>query len=782
MSTHRHLLFRCQTSLKLSSRTARSVILHGTLFLITAICTVVPSHLTAAADIGFNYAEALQKTLYLFEAQQSGTLSPNNRVAWRGAACLTDGQDIGRDLSGGWFDAGDHWTANLTMSFAAMTLAWSAIEQPDGWLKTGQMDELLESLIHVNRYFLKCVLNPDCKDSAAELEVAIGCGGREGVDSPNVHAMWAPAEVAHLMTKRPTFRLNKQAPGGDIPGAMAAAMAASSMVIRERANVLKGKKGYADFNSAAFADLLLDRAEKLVLFARANWGPVVTDKLPKEEQEAIRKQRREALRADGKVVEIGYRSEPFDKVFTAASFLQRAHLAKNPQFGTQWFDIANEIYEKEYKAENNHDWWKDYGAGGFGKVGAYNMMRLAPGEEKFHAELQLYCSRFCEYKATTGGLRLREWFAHEYGSLRHANNAAVIALYYSEHVEQAPALTGNTWWKGGKSNAQLKELYVREARRQVDYALGANPYGWSYLVGFGNQPFNNVHHRGAYGAWAGFEHFIQGKADDRATNRHLLYGALVAGPDNNDVFLCGKARRPWQPTGTNGHDFFYKFPNRSEPLRKTGYVWDAADQPVQDVMDSQFNEVALDYNAGFTASLAWLCAHGLSNGQPLPETEFPPMTTRNETHDLFTTDREFFVSVRKIGNTPGATELEVTLWNRSRWPARIGTNLSFRYFFTLDGDTTLEQVQASVNGNDKAKVSPAKPLNGKTAFIEIGFPGDAIYPGNLTLSSRSVKLRLTAPVWDATNDWSADGFSTETKLQPRLAVYDDGKLVGGVEP
>ncbi len=736
-----------------------------------------------SAESGYNYAEALQKTLYFYEAQQSGTLSPNNRVAWRGPACLTDGQDIGRDLSGGWFDAGDHWTANLTMSFAAMTLAWSAIEQPEGWLKTGQMDELLESLVHVNRYFLKCVLNPDCRDPATELEVAIGCGGREGVDNPNVHEMWAPAEVAHLMTRRPTFRLTKQAPGGDLPGAMAAAMAASSMVIREHASVLKGKKGYADFNGAAFADLLLDRAEKLVLFARANSGPVVTDKLPKAEQDAIRKQRREALRADGQVVEIGYRADPFDKVFTAATFLQRAHRAKNPQFGTKWFDFANEIYENGYKAENHHDWWKDYGAGGFGKIGAYNMMRLAPGEEKFHAELQLYCCRFCEYKPTPGGLRLREWSAHEYGSLRHANNAAVNGLYYSQHVEQAPPIQGNTWWKGGKSNAQLKELFAREARRPVDYALGANPYGRSFLVGFGHHPFNDVHHRGAYGAWAGFEHFIPGKADDRNTARHILYGALVAGPDHNDVFLCGKDHLRWLPVpGTKDHDFFYQFPNRTEPVRKQDYQWNAADQPFQDVMDSQFNEVALDYNAGFTASLAWLCAHGSSRGQPLLDRDFPPKVERKESLDVLTTDREFFVTARKHANTPGATELEVTLWNRSRWPARVSTNLTFRYFFTLDGDTKPEQVQIIVTGNTTAKTSPAKLYTGKTAFIEVGFPGDALYPGSLTLASRSVKLRLTAPVWDEANDVSADTLSSETTLQPRWAVYDDGKFVGGVEP
>lgn len=30
----------------------------------------------------FNCAEALQKSLYFYEAQQNGPLSPNNRVPW----------------------------------------------------------------------------------------------------------------------------------------------------------------------------------------------------------------------------------------------------------------------------------------------------------------------------------------------------------------------------------------------------------------------------------------------------------------------------------------------------------------------------------------------------------------------------------------------------------------------------------------------------------------------------------------------------------------------------
>jgi endoglucanase len=738
--------------------------------------------LTPAATNQFNYAEALQKSLYFYEAQQSGRLSPNNRVEWRGPACINDGQDIGRDLSGGWFDAGDHWTANLTMSFAAMTLAWSAVEHPEAYLRTGQMDELIENLIHVNDYFVRCVLNPECHDPATELEVVIGCGGREGVESPNVHSLWAPAEVAHLMTQRPTFRVNRSVPAGDIPAAMAAAMAPSSMVIREHAALLRERRGFKEFNAAAFADTLLDRAEKLTRFARANAGPVLSDSLPKEEQERIRKARSSALRADGKVVVTGYRADPFDKLIAAATWLQRAHLAKDPQAGSKWFDLAVEVYEHEYKSESNHDWWKDFGAGNFGKLAAFNLMRLAPTDERFHAELQLYCSRFAEYRETPGGLRLREWSAHEYGSLRHANNAAVIALYYSEHVEKAPVLSGNTWWKARRSNAELRAQYAAAARRQVDYALGANPYCRSYLVGFGSQPFNHPHHRGAYGAWAGFEHFIPGKADDRTTNRHVLYGALIAGPDHNDVFLGGKDHLKWLPLPEGkGEGFFYQFPNRPTPVAKEGYTWTAADLPFQDVMDSTFNEVALDYNAGITASFAWLTAQGFSRGDPLPDSRFPPREIRAESDDLKTTDREFFVAARRVEASPGSVELEATLNNRSRWPAQVFTNLALRIYFTLEPGFVAEQVSATLVAG-RATLSKIMGSSLGRTYVEVAFPGERSFPGNLESSRRVVRLRLTAPTLDLANDWSLHRLEAEPRLLPELPVYEAGRRLAGIEP
>ena len=34
--------------------------------------------------------------------------SPFNRVFWRGDSGMKDGCDVGHNLDGGWFDAGDH--------------------------------------------------------------------------------------------------------------------------------------------------------------------------------------------------------------------------------------------------------------------------------------------------------------------------------------------------------------------------------------------------------------------------------------------------------------------------------------------------------------------------------------------------------------------------------------------------------------------------------------------------------------------------------------------------
>lgn len=80
---------------------------------------------TAESSDTHNYAEALQKSLYFYECQQTGPLHDWNRVEWRSDSTMTD------EVLGGWYDAGDHVKFNLPMSYSASMLAWGIYQYPD---------------------------------------------------------------------------------------------------------------------------------------------------------------------------------------------------------------------------------------------------------------------------------------------------------------------------------------------------------------------------------------------------------------------------------------------------------------------------------------------------------------------------------------------------------------------------------------------------------------------------------------------------------------------------
>lgn len=129
-------------------------------------------------------------------------------------------------------------------------------------------------------------------------------------------------------------------------------------------------------------------------------------------------------------------------------------------------------------------------------------------------------------------------FFDNWGSLRYAANAAFSAALHYE-------VTGES------SSRDL-------ALSQLDYIKGANEYDRSFVVGFGNNPPQQPHHRNAHG-----------KNDiDEEGFVHVLAGALVGGPTRTMV--------------------------QTSPA---GYV--------DDVHDYIGNEVALDYNAGFVGLAAF---------------------------------------------------------------------------------------------------------------------------------------------------------------------------------
>lgn len=53
------------------------------------------------------WSTLLGELLYAYEAQRSGKLPDTNRVSWRNDSALSDGSDVGLDLTGGYYDAGE---------------------------------------------------------------------------------------------------------------------------------------------------------------------------------------------------------------------------------------------------------------------------------------------------------------------------------------------------------------------------------------------------------------------------------------------------------------------------------------------------------------------------------------------------------------------------------------------------------------------------------------------------------------------------------------------------
>jgi len=131
----------------------------------------------------------------------------------------------------------------------------------------------------------------------------------------------------------------------------------------------------------------------------------------------------------------------------------------------------------------------------------------------------------------------------DWGSLRYAANAAFSAALHYE-------ATGET------SSRDL-------AMSQLLYVKGENEYDRSFVVGFGNNPPKEPHHRNAHG---------HDENDMELEFLHTLSGALVGGPTR------GSAGGNTTP----------------------GYV--------DDVTDYVGNEVALDYNAGLVGLAAFAVA------------------------------------------------------------------------------------------------------------------------------------------------------------------------------
>ena len=272
-------------------------------------------------------------------------------------------------------------------------------------------------------------------------------------------------------------------------------------------------------------------------------------------------------------------------------------------------------------------------------------------------------------------------------------------------------------WDGCPSDKV--SVYWEFAESQANYALGSS--GRSYVVGFGEDSPEHPHHRTSQGSYCD-------NMNEPGEARHTLYGALVGGPDASD-----------------------------------GYS--------DTVNDYTKNEVACDYNAGFTGLMAAMYSkyHGktlidFGAVEEIPSDEYSAECSLNVQGQDF-------------------AEIKAFIYNKTAWPARNAENLEFRYYVDLseiyENGGDVSGVDITTNYMQSGRVDGLKVWNEENHiyYLSVIFDDGNLRPGGQSQYKSEIQVRMISPngVWDNDNDYSYNNASGAVLLE-------DGKVVFGVLP
>ncbi|MCQ2468757.1 MAG: glycoside hydrolase family 9 protein [Ruminococcus sp.] len=713
-----------------------------TAFLLSSVmaCAALPSvTLSASAaatpnkidynEIDRNWAKLLQYSMFFYDANMCGTgISENNLLPWRGDCHIYDAavplnstatnlpdsfikqyQDIldpdgdgTVDVSGGFHDAGDHVKFGLPEAYAGSTVSWGYYEFREAYEKTGQ-DKHAETIC---RYFCDYFMRSTFRDKNGDVIAFCYQVGDGAID----HEYWQSPEIDAM--SRPAWFATSSLPTTDDVSESAACLAIN----------------YYNFldSDPEYAEKCLDYAKALFAFAEKNDKEV-------------------GKGADGPASFYTSSKWEDDYAFAACwlylitndhdyldACLQYVDYYAPPGYVYCWNDMWNgvsillgriqDIYPnvtEEYREAGGRNPYED--------IDFWYMEAKA---------LHTYIDGKKGIITPNGYFYLDTW-----GSARYNTAAQFCALVYDKYNKG----------KDKYSDSPYKDYAFSDwALGQMEYLIGDNSLGRCYVVGYGENAAKFPHHRAASGLT---------KCEDTADHKHVLYGALVGGPDDTDE-----------------HNDITK--------------------------DYIYNEVTIDYNAAFVGACAGLY---LYNGDDtmLPEENFPPEEKVNDA-ELFSGD-SFWVSgyCQEKPETTGAGVTKLTFFvNTDCLTAH--TDISVRYYFSIEEfenktipgsfvfQQTYDQVQTEVSGCAAKLVTPTQ-WKDDIYYIEVAWPDYAIANSN-----KKIQLILGnyyGEAWDSTNDWSKKGMIDigdkyddivsgveYAEKCDNICVYASGKLVGGIEP
>jgi len=638
-----------------------------TAMMVTMSMPIVSDTPTVSAETEFNYAEALQKSLYFYECQQAGPLPEWNRVEWRADSTMDD------YIQGGWYDAGDHVKFNLPMAYSASMLAWGLYQYGDGVEGIGQYETYQNNLEFVLDYLVDC-------DEGDYAVYQVGNGQQD-------HTWWGPVELlVYGMTEdgsyvRPYYTTED--------GGYSAVLGEMSAALASGAAALEGKS---------------DKTDKYLETAKNFFEMADSQKSD--------------TGYNGSDASGFYRSSSFyDDLFYSANWL---YIATGDEYylnkATSYIsNLGTELGTNELKYSWSHC-WDDTMQGGM------LLYAQSTGNQTYIDHVKKHLNYWCDsVQELDGGLRwLTTW-----GCLRYAETAGFIS-----------AVACDTILENDSNKSKYQEFY----EEQINYVLGSNPDNRSYVVGYDETSPINVHHRTAHGSYKNDMEYPE-------TNRHVLYGALVGGPTQNGEYEDSRGN----------------FIN---------------------------NEVATDYNAGFTALLCKMVdAYGGETDSSFPEPE-----------NLSVQD-EFYVEATMKQSSSSGVSLSLKFTNRSCTPARIEDNMSYRYYIDVseiveggfkpqDIVIHVDRDQATMyDGVTPAQVSELTQYEDNIWYIEVTYPdGRAAMPVSEGRNQCELMLALVFPNyqtgWDATNDYSNQDLlgSEDGVISNKIPLYQNGVFISGIEP
>ncbi len=446
-----------------------------------------------------NYAEALQKSLYFYDAEKSGPGISGGRLTWRGDSELVDmamplteemtnlsnkfieahravldpdGNGT-MDLSGGYHDAGDHVKFGLPQSYASSTLEWALYEFKDAFVRIDEYEHMVELLRWFSDYYLRSTFI----DGNGEVVAFCYQVGEGNID----HNFWGPPElIDHEVYPRPAYFATSEEPGSDQAAGAAASLAISYL------NHLE--------SDPAYAKKCLTTAIALYEFA---------------------------MKYRGMGYSGGFYNSSFDEdeLAWAAVWL---NIATGEQ---KYIDHITSVnaeglytgYLKKIINSAEDDWqniwvhcWDTKWGGVFAK--------LAPiTNDPFHWWIFRWNLEYWSgvpHENGGDGAYLAETpagfsYLNSWGSARYNAAAQFQGMVFKKYAQ--------------KDNNIFDEWMLD----QMHYIMGDNPMDRSYIVGYGESYAEHPHHRAAHGS-------PNNSMFDPPEHKHILWGALVGGPGGED--------------------------------------------------------------------------------------------------------------------------------------------------------------------------------------------------------------------------------------------------------